>query len=256
MLVTFDFIGNPRRRRKQSYQTLFEVLGQLLAPDKTSEIIEAALEDLGWSELPSSRSRFELLVNQAVAPRVEALLGSADAEVVIEELLRIAQLMPNHEPPNHEAGEEPAHEVPRSGERPTTRPSREAGSLSEAARGPARVTLPAPADLVVAFATASSERLERLESRVAGTARVRGIRDAISLFDVLQSEPVALLLVDLIDPALRWPTLLALAEDVPPTAEVCVWCSDASLRESVEACGWSFVLDERDLEAAVDRLSA
>lgn len=201
------------------------MLGQLLAPEKTSQIIDAALEDMGWAELPSSRTKFEMLVSRAVAPRVTALLGSADAELLIEELLRIAQLMPD--------------DKPRSGERP---------------RGSASITLPAPADLVIALATASEARLERLEGRVVGTARVRSVRDAISLFDVLQSEPVALLVVDLVDPALRWPTLLALAEDVPPTAKVCVFCTDASLRPSVREHGWSFVADETELDAAVDSL--
>lgn len=196
---------------------------------------------MGWDELPPNRSQFVRLVEEAVSPRVVHVLGEADAELVIEELLRIAQLMPE--------------EKLRSGERPTTRPSQEAGSLSEAARGGARVTLPAPADLVVALATASEMRLERVERRVAGTGRVRGVRDAISLFDVLQSEPVALLLVDLIDPALRWPTLLALADDVPSSAEVYVWCADDSLRDAIEERGWIFVRYESELDAAVDRLN-
>lgn len=237
-----EIIGNPRRRdegrpdrrRQQSYQTLFEVLGQLLAPEKTIEIIDAALEDMGWRELPSGRAKFEMLVDQAVAPRVTQVLGVADAEVVIDELLRIAQMMPD--------------EVPRSGER--VRPKREPESNTSP------ITLPAPANLVIALATGSHTRLERLESRVAGTARVRGVRDAISLFDVLQSEHVALLLVDLVDPALRWPTLLALAEDVPPTTNVCVWSANESLRAAVEKHGWTFVVDEHELDAAVDDLAS
>ena len=231
-----EFIANPQRRRKQSYQTLFEVLGQLLAPEKTREIIEASLGDLGWVELPTGRSKFEMLVSRAVGPRVIDLLGEADGQLVIEELLRIAQLMPD--------------DAPRSGER--ARPQRDTDEAPKTGGG--AITMPAPADMVIALATASPSRLERLEGRVAGSARVRSVHDALSLFDVLQTEPVALLLIDLVDPALRWPTLLALAQDVPYTTTVYVWCADTSLRESVEERGWAFVTNESDLDSVVDEL--
>ncbi len=219
-------------------------MGQLIAPDKAHTLIETALHDIGWAEIPHGRTRFEILVRQGVAPRITEMLGSAEAELILEELLRIAQLMPDDAyQPGQASGRQP-----RSGQRPTPTPEPPDDRRS-------RATLPAPSDAVVAFATASTARLERIESRLVGKARVRGIQDAISLFDVLQAEHVVLLLVDLREPALRWPTLLALAEDIPAHAKVVV-CADESLRADVESRSWTFVSDEAGLDANVDDVSA
>lgn len=223
-----------------------EVLGQLIAPDKARKLIETALHDIGWAEIPHGRTRFEILVRQGVAPRITEMLGSAEAELILEELLRIAQMMPDDAyQPGQASGRQP-----RSGQRPTPIPDAPAPDADRRSRA----TLPAPSDAVVAFATASTARLERIESRLVGKARVRGIHDAISLFDVLQAEHVVLLLVDLRQPALRWPTLLALAEDIPAHAKVVV-CGDESLRDDVESRSWTFVSDEAGLDATVDQIS-